>query len=191
MNPVYGSLEKVYQEFNRRLSPFGTVVLAGGCVRDLLMNCYPKDYDVFVLGKITEDQLDAVSGALSDMEIVESSEFHNSEPYLVRTVRYEGAIVQIMCSEYPDVDKLLDSFDWNVSRFAFSGTPESIKQLMSVDLILPGQPLELHKITFPTSSLRRGFRFSERFGMKINDGDLHKLCVAVLAQQSGLWRNQE
>lgn len=43
------TIQGVWDEFNKRLSQFGQVVLAGGSVRDHLLGRAAKDFDVFVL----------------------------------------------------------------------------------------------------------------------------------------------
>lgn len=176
------SVPAVYEAFRGRLGAFGQVVVAGGSVRDHVMGRTAKDFDVFVLGPVTDDQVAAVSGALSGLEIVTPPEFHKSEPYLVATVRLEGELVQIMCNPAADIEALLDSFDWNVSLFAFDGT---VRQREMVENIAIGRSLRLQTVTFPLSTLRRGFRFSERFGMVFERADIVRLCrdVAKLKTQ--------
>lgn len=109
-------------------------------------------------------------------------DFHNSEPFLQSTVKFGAAVVQVMATPHLDVPSLLDSFDWNVSRFAFDG--QTITDLCPVSEIGHGKPLVLHRITFPASSLRRGYRFSERFQMVFQPDDVMRLCEAVVATKA-------
>lgn len=169
-------MDEVFAEFNRRLSDIGQVVIAGGSVRDWLMGREPKDYDVFVLG--APDQSEPFEQALADLEPVTVLDFHRSEPFLQGTFRFGERIVQVMATPHTSVDALLDSFDWNVCRFAYDGS--TVTDVCPVESIRPGESLRLHRVTFPVATLRRGFRFSERFSMKLEYADIRMLCEAVV-----------
>lgn len=170
-----GLVASVHDAMHRRLGRVGQVVVAGGSVRDVLMGRNPKDIDVFVLvGAPIEAVITTTAEALSDLDAIETPEWHKSEPFLQATVRYNGAMVQVMLSPYATVDALLDSFDWNVSMFAYDG--QTVTQRTEVEDIAEGKPLVLHRVTFPLSTLRRGFRFSERFLMVMQPADIKRLC---------------
>lgn len=171
------SLDAIHSAFAARLGGIGRVVIAGGAVRDTLMGVTPKDYDVFVLGSVGVPA-DMFSSALDGLQPLTLLEFHNSEPFLQGTYKFGAAVVQVMATPHRSVADLLDSFDWNVSRFAFDGA--STIDLCPVSEIGTGKTLSLHRVTFPASTLRRGFRFSERFKMLLNRDDLTRLCAAVL-----------
>ena len=83
-----------------------------------------------------------------------------------------------MVSPHPTLAALIDTFDWNVSRFGFDG--KAVVQEMSIADIAPGKDLKLHRVTNAPSTLRRGFRFSERFAMNIPNVDLHRLCALIV-----------
>lgn len=173
-------LDMVQAMFAKRLGHLGRVVVAGGAVRDTLRNETPKDYDVFVLN--TDGLPTGTFGAaLEGLEPVALLDFHNSEPFLQGTYKVGAAVVRVMATPHQTVDALLDSFDWNVSRFAYDGA--DVTDLCPVSEIGHGKPLVLHKITFPASSLRRGYRFSERFQMVFHPDDVVRLCEAVVAAQ--------
>ncbi len=136
---------------------------------------------MFVLG--TADAPAGLFGsALGGFEPVTLLDFHNSEPFLQSTVKFGAAVVQVMATPHLDVASLLDSFDWNVSRFAYDGA--EVTDLCPVADIGHGKPLVLHKITFPASTLRRGYRFSERFQMVFQPDDVVRLCEAVVAKKA-------
>lgn len=172
-------MDKVFAEFNQRLSHIGQVVIAGGAVRDWLMGREPKDYDVFVLG--APDQPEPFERALAGLEPVTMLDFHKSEPFLQGTFRFGERIVQVMASPHTSIDALLDSFDWNVCRFAYDGS--TVTDACPIESIRAGEPLKLHRVTFPLSTLRRGFRFSERFSMRLDYADIRMLCEAVATAQ--------
>jgi len=172
-------LTSVYTEFNRRLGHFGEVVIGGGAVRDTLLGRKPKDYDVFVLARDagSPPTSDDIKEALKGLPVVESEFFwHKSEPFLVQSVYWESVEVQVLASLRDSVDSLLDTFDWNVSFFAFNGTFNVRTSLLD---LAPGKELVLQRLTYPASTLRHGFRFSERFGMQFPAETLKQICKTV------------
>lgn len=176
------TIESVWTEFNSRLADFGSVVLAGGAVRDSLLGRVAKDFDVFILQGKDFDFDKAVAEipeVLSDLAAIPPEvEWHNSEPFLVATVEWQGAQVQILANPASTLDTLLDAFDWNVCLFGFDG--EQITQREQIENIKRGEELRLQAVTFPLSTLRRGFRFSERFKMKFKYEDVVALCAKIL-----------
>lgn len=164
------SVADVFDEFSRRC---GRVCIAGGSVRDELMGLEPKDFDVFVFDEILPIQFDG-------LEVIEVPEWHKSEPFLVGNFRWRGAWIQVMRTDMPDVEALVDSFDWNVCMFAYDGTTTA---QTDIDEIGEGKTLRLHKVTFPLATLRRGFRFSERFKMKLERDDISHLCAQVVLRR--------
>lgn len=179
------SVVSVYAEFKRRLGDLGTVVVAGGAVRDDLMGRAPKDFDVFVLGvPFTDESAQAVRDTCVDVPSIEALDFHKSEPFLAVSLNWNGVMVQVMCSPLTSTAALLDSFDWNVSRFAFDGECHALEDIGN---IATGKPLRLHRVTYHQSTLRRGFRFSERFGMVFTRADVVDLCRGIVnAEESVL-----
>lgn len=174
-------LQDVYAEFVGRLGVFGRVVIAGGSVRDHMMDRTPKDYDVFVLG--TQDKIfgpDAAK-ALHGLEPIKPLEFHKSEPFMVAAVRWHGVDVQVMATPFTTTDDLLKSFDWNVCLFAFDGSFDCREDIKNIK---PCAALKLHTVTFPMSTLRRGFRFSERFLMELRRADILRLCKQIVNTKS-------
>lgn len=159
------------------LGHLGEVVLAGGGIRDELMAREPKDYDAFILlGKpfsfeyVREEVWEALEAVDEDRS--------GSTPFKAAEVIFEGTTVQIMLTPYKTVEELLASFDWNVCLFASDGV--KTWALEEVANIGKGMELKLHKITYPLSTLRRGYRFSERFGMVLRQEDMIQLCTEVL-----------
>jgi len=175
-------IKEVHNTFNEILSPFGRVVLAGGSVRDSLMDRDPKDYDIFILGgsRIAFGEIGKkVTEALGKFPKVQSeTDWHKSEPFMIYEIKYEGKGVQVMYKEESwTTDSLLDGFDWNVSLFAFD--ENGYKTREDVNNIAVGKSLRLQGVTHPASTLRRGYRFSERFKMKFENSDVARLCDMV------------
>lgn len=181
-NPIF----RVFAEFHRRLAPLkGEVVIAGGAVRDALRGVEPKDYDVFVLGHPWSEASKAETLALlANLPVVVPFAWHNSEPYLVGTVDFRGRLVQVMLNPAGTVNELLDTFDWNTCLFAYDG--REFHQRTQLDELQPGRELRLQTVTFPLSTLRRGYRFSERFSMIFTLADQMRLVEAIMAKRSVL-----
>lgn len=180
-------LQEVFTEFDARLSDFGQVVIAGGAVRDTLLGRTPKDFDVFVLhdsGAKFQAMKDGIAPKLADLAVIPPIvEWHKSEPYLVASVGWHGAEVQVLANPAPSPDALVDTFDWSVCLYAFDGS-ETIAREPVVN-IQPGGDLWLQTVTYPLSTLRRGFRFSERFHMRLKQDDVKALCGKILKKSIG------
>lgn len=170
-------LSDVYEVFRHRLSGIGPVVIAGGAVRDHLMGKPAKDYDVFVLGTDFEAQGGMLAVPLSNLEQVMPLDFHKSEPFLIATVKWDGSVIQVMSTPATTVDELLDTFDWNICLFAYDGAIHAKEDAANIG---KGRTLRIHKVTYPLSTLRRGFRFSERYEMVLSKTDVERLCREVL-----------
>lgn len=173
----------VYEDMEPLLRPFGKVVMAGGAVRDHLMGRTPKDFDIFVLGASWDDKLvEKVRDLLAPFEKVSELEFHLSEPYLVQSVRHtNGHVMQIMLNPAPTVSALVDTFDWNTCLFAYDGTVHAREDIANIAV---GKELKLQTCRFPMSTLRRGFRFSERFGMELPKATIVSLCEKVVVKKA-------
>lgn len=173
---------EVLNLFTPRLSDFGQLCVAGGAVRDELMHKTPKDFDLFLLWpgefvfkKIKEQLLPRLDGLAINKPTVE---WHRSEPYLVSDVKINGADVQVLVNPAETPTELVRSFDWNVCLFA--KTLKETIQLSKIEEIGEGKELRLNKVTFPLSTLRRGFRFSERFKMKLRTEDVVTLSRSIV-----------
>lgn len=171
MSEQYALLNRIQDEVTRRCGP---CVVAGGCIRDTLMGNTPKDYDVFVFNNAQPIPDQAFNG----LEIIKSPEWHKSEPHLQSTFRFEGVIVQVMASECTSLESLVATFDWNVSAFGYSQhRKDPVYAIGNVKDIGSTKKLKLLCCTYPVSTLRRGFRFSERFGMSFDTSELAELCA--------------
>lgn len=174
-------LYQVHEYWQQKFDGLASVVIAGGSVRDALLDREPKDYDLFLLDtEFRPAVIGVIKRMVSEWPVVKTLEWHNSEPYLAVTVRWNGFDVQIMCTPCRTVDELLDTFDWNVCLFAFDGRLHTRTDLSD---IAEGKPLRLQTVKFPLSTLRRGFRFSERFKMTLDRMTILDLCAQVIAKR--------
>lgn len=168
-------IKAIYADMSARLSKVGLVVIAGGAVRDSLLGVTAKDFDVFISCKQTDSV--KIPMAMDGLERIEVPEYHKSEPFLLGTWKVRGQYVQVMWTPHNSIAELVASFDWNVSLFAYDGRFHCFEDIANIS---SGKPLRIQKITFPASSLRRGFRFSERFGMKLQRSTVLQLCQAII-----------
>lgn len=198
----------VWAAAHERLRHLGQVVVAGGAVRDELRGVTPKDYDVFVLGLHPESPVQAVDATKVSLLVEARDEIKRAlltlpyatevgpepwrttpeHPYQVVTVEALLPIpgnprvtVQGVCSEHYDVEGLLYGFDWNVCRYAYDGDRVWQPEAHVTEVVGPGLPLRLDgaEPPYPLSTLRRGFRFSERFGMVLPPDVLTHLLGAA------------
>lgn len=175
-------------EILKPLSTLGLVVVAGGAVRDELLGRKPKDYDAFVLnpGWSIENLSEAIwetlyeEGENGRLEgVSEQSSDNGSSKWISGTFVFNERPVQVIASQCASLRELLDTFDWNACLFGVSDT-EAL-QLADIGNICKGGFLKLHTVTNPLSTLRRGFRFCERYQMLIHEPDLVRLCGEVMA----------
>lgn len=175
-------LKSVWEEMNELLYPFGDVVIGGGAVRDCMMSRQPKDYDIFILNTAGIETFSSVREkvkvATEKMPKVEIKyEWHKSEPFLIESIVTPYGEVQIMARDIKTQEELIDTFDWNVSRFSFGRN--GFVNGECVSNIGHGKDLVLHRVTYPLSTLRRGYRFSERFTMRFKYDDVKQLCGLI------------
>jgi hypothetical protein len=114
-------------------------------------------------------------------------EWHKSEPFYIIGIIHNGSEVQFMAHPAKTIEELVDTFDWNVSMYAYGKNGFYVPDGVSIDQIKPGGELFLNKnlkeFQFPYSSLRRGYRFSERFGMKLPHAEIVKLATSILKKE--------
>lgn len=171
------------------LGEIGDVVIAGGAVRDTLMGRTPKDYDVFIINSgskfnsFTEVKAEVGERLLGHPKVDIKYEWHKSEPFLIESIKTEYGEVQIMARNIQNEQDLMDTFDWNVALFTFGKNGYINRE--SIENIGEGKDLILHKVTYPYSTLRRGYRFSERFTMKLRREDTFKLCQMIVQKNEG------
>lgn len=189
--PAPPTLDEVYAEFESRLGHLGKVVIAGGAVRDTLLERTPKDFDVFVLDKhgvgCTEVlKADAVL-RLADLDSPDDPKWlYGLSDGFTGTYIWRGVYVQIMFVDFATTEELLASFDWNITRYGFDGkivTEEPIfynkdgKPYLRDLILTPGN------IRWPRSSMKRGMDFAKRYRLRLRRGDLLRLVDGILREQ--------
>jgi tRNA nucleotidyltransferase/poly(A) polymerase len=168
--------ESLLAKLRPKLESVGHCVIAGGAVRDLTIHRKPKDWDVFVLGQPNSSAMLSAIGDLYEFE--ESSDSSDPSPgHSTLSIDLEGEKVQLISSPCNTLMELLDTFDWNICLFGFD-----------TGLVLHekcwkggGADLKLHTVTYPLSTLRRGFRFCDRYNLLMDKEDIRRLCSYVMA----------
>ncbi len=158
-------------------------VLAGGAVRDHLLFRSPRDYDIFLLSD-TVHTPDLGLTAISDDEDVPTYADSIADFTILCQYRSPSGIpIQVIRhNSLNSVDALLDYFDWNVCQFAF-GVEMGVVKRMNENSIARGT-LRLSNLDraseSPLTTLRRGFRFVERYKMTMYREDLLLLCESIM-----------
>lgn len=152
--------------------------IAGGAIRDALLGKDPKDIDLFVLGPGPEFDMLSMLDGLDVQEHPELDKYENSSLKAVFDSQYTAAPVQVCW--HPEMEtpqELLKTFDWNICLFVYDGFKvyrgDSIAYKRNVN------SLELNDFHEPyIATLRRGFRFQERYGINMPIDTLEKLLAA-------------
>lgn len=188
---IHDMMMQVHREFNRRLGHLGTVVIAGGAVRDLMLGRMPKDYDVFVLTGGHPDKA-LWTWDVTGLTLATGVESYGLTEDMVGAYKYRGYTVQVILSDEPDVESLLRSFDWNICRVAFldlggpfieGDFPDIVYNADGVPRLEGPLVLNEEVIRWPVSSLRRGVEFSRRYRMRLRPQDIRRLADAIEIQQ--------
>ncbi|GAF74459.1 unnamed protein product [marine sediment metagenome] len=162
--------------------------VAGGAVRDLVLNQIPKDYDVFTYQtKDTPDkEIDRIVVAFREAGYQCSRKSASS--YAMTAVEMFGSRVEICMDNHPTPIKLAQSFDWNVCLACAWMTEVIGEKKLAVwyeeDMLASVKfrhgSLRLLRDTTPDSTLRRGYNFAYRFGMKFHKEDQLHLAKKFL-----------
>ena len=169
------TLKDMHEEMQRRLGHIGHVVIAGGAVRDAMLDRPAKDYDVFLLAPHMVDKAMAVTAMNTDYVRAPNGAQYGLTMDMVGAWVIDGHVVQVMFSDYRTLHALLGSFDWNISQFGIGA--EGIVRVGQ--LPKQGDTLVLKNWRWPFSTLCRGVKFSKRFGMRLRALDVDVLAHAI------------
>jgi hypothetical protein len=123
------------------------VAVAGGAVRDKLLDVDIKDYDLFVQDKETEDKL---------MEFYKANGKEGNVNSQLANYTYEGKWIQIIRGKYYNMEttELIDSFDFTITMAMVT-----MKHGLRVgEFFYEGiatKHLRINRLDFPLSSLER------------------------------------
>lgn len=164
-----------------KFAGIGEVVVAGGCIRDELMMRTPKDWDVFVLNP-SDSQFIRDDVCFAAGELLQCGQ-DNAEDSggVIEEGKLYGVNVQIMAPVCSDAYALLRTFDWSICLFARTRQNGLIRG-SKIEDIYPSAFMDLQTVTNPLSTLRRGFRFCDRYKVLVKPQDITRLCSEVIAQ---------
>lgn len=147
--------------------------VAGGAVRDALIGADPKDIDMYALGIP-----DSPFGPVQRISLYSGEDvFNGTSDELVMEI-------QLMHTRCKTAQELISTFDWNICQCALLPNGQILGANVGEMVEYRGQ-LRLVNITNPFSNLRRGYRFSERYGLDIPTTHLIELFKACLRKANG------
>ncbi|MEK4846398.1 MULTISPECIES: hypothetical protein [Bacillus] len=144
------------------LKPFqievGQVWVAGGAVRKtLLQKEIDSDSDFFFSNK---EALVAFKQYVKEEGGKLSSETQHQETYLIDIQNKPRVIQLIKIGFYENVSKLLDTFDFTITQFAYDG--ESLYAGSHSLWDLSRNRLALHKLTYGVATMRRLIKYTNQ-----------------------------
>lgn len=180
------------------------VVVAGGAIRDAVLGQTPRDIDIFILDGINPNG--SLNVNLHDIEIIighigmskkiivepgcSNAEEYQSGFAVVAELKwneiYDDIPIQIICRKENNAAQLIDSFDWNVCQLAYDTKGNLLYDSKIYDFVQNagwyGVELQYNKSRSgdEKKALKRGFKFEDRYGLKISDLDLDYLCWAIV-----------
>lgn len=203
-------LEEIYHFFKEKAEKQGFMTdfyIAGGSVRDSLVGRSPVDFDVFLFRSLDAGILNFEDSNITKIEPDKSSkriitkikvQVPNDDsysgfktvtqrPFALFDYLYKGEQIQVIYQERDSIHELLNDFDWNICRFAYGKIPGTdkvgfIKKMDESEIVCHGD-LKLHNPKNPLLSLERGFKFAQRYKMKIQENDLRKLAHLINIQE--------
>lgn len=204
--PLLADLQSVYATFARHLERIGPVYIAGGAVRDTLLGRIPRDYDIFILVDKPMDEVALeVRKVLDAMNTGQSLKYEKKREYRTNTLletlkRIFGGktddltgatvtpvkqvTVQIILSRSESIYDLLADFDWNICLFAYGWIPHmdaiGVYEKTPLRHFQMEGELRVNAFHYPIRTLRRGFRFADRYELPINKEDLVKLAGLIV-----------
>ena len=199
--PLFDELIEKFQ----LIYPNNPCVIAGGCVRDILLDKRPKDIDVYFLGiDWTRESREDFKGKLDAMQLyyeiaTSNLPWHKYERYLLLSIIWQHCAemkdieVQFMGFPTDSIEKLIETFDWEICLFGYRNqeiitTEGAIQLINKIQTYAPGDidykpPTMKHlNVQFPISNLRRGFKFEARYPIKLEYESIVKLCSEVMRE---------
>lgn len=162
---------------------FFTSPVSFGLAVNILLN--PEDVDGFDFEK---EEHWAVEGYKLDTASEKSFAENYGSPFVTKDTRFlkfvhphRPPIQLIKLAWYDNAEHVIDSFDLTVSQFAYDcATDELVCNPMSI-MDLMGKKLVLHRMQFPSSTLRRIIKYTHK-GFYACPGSLARVAEEVAAK---------
>lgn len=186
--PSYAHLRPYLNLIHPELRPLACI--AGSAA--VLPENYP-DVDVWVLGGVTEtDAIQALKTQILEFLNgngifyldAETWKYPEADFYQICVVPSYLPPAQIMVTPYETISQLLNNFDLSCHAHAvsFDGPEDCVGQLYNLPGVstYPFQDfIKVIKKTTPHSTLKRYFKFAERYHTKVLWSEVEELCEAV------------
>ena len=145
------------------------VAVAGGCIRDKMLDTEIKDIDIFVQDAETESKL---------MDFLKSNGKEGIQNSQLANYTYNGKWVQVIRAKYYDMKttELIDSFDFTLTMAMI--TSDGLKVGPNFFEALATKHIRVNKITFPLSSLERMQKYIKKGYIACN-GTMLELTKAL------------
>ena len=153
------------------------IIVAGGCIRSMLLREWPQDIDIFFKNKEAFEEFKRQS----DQDNKVTYETENSVVY--KEHKIDGKVVPlnlVKIAYYETPEKCIETFDFTISQFALD-KDQNIIATEGAILDLYGKRLVIDKLTYPVSTIRRMIKFTKR-GYYMCDGAIKSLFKDVVAK---------
>lgn len=166
---------KQLSDWGIRLSLDKGPYLAGGAVRELVLNGVPRDYDVFFFD---EEQYKNVRNIIKCIEGIE--ELHKNQHNV--SYRYQKYKIQLILLNYYKSSKdLLESFDFSLCQLVTDGKALHLGDYTLWDIAR--KRLVVETISYGVSSIRRMLKYT-RGGYTLCGGSIQNLLEQIVADPS-------
>lgn len=183
-----GRIAPILKEVQRVVPQIDWCV-AGGAVRDLVLHNEPRDYDVFAYLR-TPPTSEIVNDLVRRFRAAGYAQANRKSlsSYAFASIEMWGVKVDIIAVQADSPISVAKAFDFNVclaaSWFANALDCELLSVWTDDDMIASVRErlgdLQLLRDTTPDSTLRRGYNFAHRFGMKFKKEDQLRLAKLFL-----------
>jgi len=150
--------------------------VAGGSVKDYLIDTKPVDYDVFFSNK------NDFQNAVNHFNSIGADKIWESDNGI--KFKLGDNVVDLVKKFYKNASDLINNFDFTVSMFATDGKNLYAGKTSFKDL--DGRNIVIHKITNPDSTVKRILKYFKK-GFKIKSEEVSKLTNII--QNGGDFRN--
>lgn len=168
-----------------KLLPGYDICIAGGAIRDIILNVKVRDYDVFILFESPpiKPHSEHIVQVFRD-EGYETA-IKSTSSYALTTIEMFGEKVEICPVIAKNPIALAKGFDWDVCLASAWMTDAVFVDHYEDEVMLDkirsrSGSLRLMRDSTPDTTLRRGYVFSYRFGLKYNKEDQMHLAKLML-----------
>ena len=150
---------RIHKDVRETLQKFPNAILGGGAVRDAAYNNKIEDYDMFFKDRETMGEV----AAWLDGERGYRCVFACPQGQLFTYKSFTGLKVQLIGKRfYTDAEDLLDTFDFNATRFATTGDCTVFVTDRAAIKDIKTMVLSLHNLEFPKATVNRLYKYRNK-----------------------------